>query len=45
MEDTTMWLARAKTIEARQQAANARRARSVRRPWLRTLVQRVGRGS
>jgi hypothetical protein len=39
--DDTLWLARAKTIEVRQKAAEARWARPVRRPWVRSLVDRV----
>jgi hypothetical protein len=41
MDQTTMWLARAKTTEARQKAAEARRARSARTPVVRPLVERI----
>lgn len=43
MDDATMWLATAKTIDARQRAAEARRARSVRTPLGRSLFQRIRR--
>jgi hypothetical protein len=41
MDQTTMWLATMKTTEARQKAAEARRARSARTPVVRSLVERI----
>jgi hypothetical protein len=41
MDHATMWLATAKTTEARQKAAEAHRARSARRPVVRSLVERI----
>jgi hypothetical protein len=44
MDHTTMWLAREKTIEARQRAAEIRRGRATRTPALRTLLHRIRDG-
>ncbi len=44
MDDTTMWLARERTLEARQRAAEIRRGRTLRTPLLRALVQRIRDG-
>jgi hypothetical protein len=44
MDHTTMWLAREKTIEARQRAAEIRRARTARSPALRALLHRIRDG-
>ena len=44
MDNPTMWLATAKTIEARQRAAEARRARAARAPVARSLFERIRRG-
>ncbi len=42
MDLTTMWLAQERTIDARQRAAEDRRARAVRRrPGDRTLLERI----
>jgi hypothetical protein len=42
MDLTTMWLARERTIEARQKAADDRQARAVQRPYgRRPLFQRI----
>lgn len=44
MDHTTMWLAKERTIEARQRAAEIRRGRVARPPALRALVRRIRDG-
>jgi hypothetical protein len=43
MDQTTIWLARATMIEARQKAAEAHRARAVRTPVIRSVFDRIRR--
>lgn len=41
MDHTTMWRAEERTVEARQRAAELRRARGVRSPARRSLLRRI----